>query len=97
MAFLSVVAVLLHSATPSSAAQCEITEGYVRPSPCPHPPPSHSLCQWSASEQPALLLGRNGLLLLAVPQDFTGNDLLGPSGKPLPQPCPGGPSACCDM
>ena len=45
MAFLSVVAVLLHSATPSSAAQCEITEGYVRPSPCPHP--------YAASPQPA--------------------------------------------
>ena len=29
--------------------------------------------------------------------DLTGNDLLGRSGKPLPQPCPGGPGDCCEM
>ena len=29
--------------------------------------------------------------------DFDGNDLLGPDGKPDPQPCPDGPGACCTM
>jgi hypothetical protein len=29
--------------------------------------------------------------------DLTGNDLLGPNGKPAPQPCEGGPGDCCDM
>eukprot|EP01050_Picozoa_sp_SAG11_P044642 SAG11_NODE_21822_length_418_cov_0.630094_2_plen_87_part_01 len=29
--------------------------------------------------------------------DFTGNDLLGPDGKPAPQHCPDGPGACCSM
>ena len=29
--------------------------------------------------------------------DLYGHDLLGPDGKPAPQPCPGGPAACCAM
>jgi hypothetical protein len=36
--------------------------------------------------------------ILVPHTDLMGNDLLSSNtSKPLPQPCPGGPSACCDM